>query len=126
MVFWKGRILLGYSSLRHYKGWVLPGGHLEFGESFADCAKRELMEEASLKTGTMKYFGTANEILKNGRHFVMITLVAQAKSSKVKELEPKAFGTPKWFNLEDMPSDIFPETKQTIRSYLLKDSTSNR
>lgn len=83
------------------------------------------MEEAALKTGTMRYFETTNEILKNGRHFVMITLIAQAKSSKVKELEPRAFGTPKWFNLKDIPSDVFPETKQTIKSYILRYSALN-
>ena len=98
---------------------------MEFGESFAGCAKRELMEEAALKTGTMKYFETTNEILKNGKHFVMITLVAQAKSSKVEELEPRAFGTPKWFLLKEIPSGVFPETKQTIKSYLRRYSASN-
>lgn len=67
----------------------------------------------------MRYFGTTNEILKNGKHFVMITLIAKAKTFRVKELEPKAFGNPKWFYPEDIPSDIFPETKQTIKFYLL-------
>ena len=31
---------------RYY--WVLPGGRIEYGEDFADCAVRELKEETNL------------------------------------------------------------------------------
>lgn len=38
-----GRILLGRR--RDDQNWCLPGGRLEPGESFADCARRECLEE---------------------------------------------------------------------------------
>lgn len=35
------RILVGKRLVKDGHGqWALPGGHLEFGESFEDCAKR--------------------------------------------------------------------------------------
>lgn len=39
----QGRILLGRRS--DDGSWCLPGGRLEPGESFADCARRECLEE---------------------------------------------------------------------------------
>lgn len=39
----EGRILLGRRS--DDGTWCLPGGRLEPGESFADCARRECLEE---------------------------------------------------------------------------------
>jgi 8-oxo-dGTP diphosphatase len=44
------KILMGKRINSHGEGtWSLPGGHLEFFETFEDCAKREVMEETGLK-----------------------------------------------------------------------------
>ena len=42
-------------SLRHFPGcWVLPGGHLELGESLETGGLRELVEETGIKVEIIK------------------------------------------------------------------------
>ncbi len=59
--------------------WSVPGGHLEFGESFAQCASRELEEETGLKVPPekMRYLTTVNSVYEEkGKkyHFVTVAM----------------------------------------------------
>ncbi|CAI7613020.1 uncharacterized protein N7487_001201 [Penicillium crustosum] len=53
--------------------WGLPGGHLEFGESFETCAARETLEETGLKIEDMRFLTATNSIMKaENKHYITI------------------------------------------------------
>lgn len=49
-----------------------PGGHLEHGESFAETAAREVLEETGLIVGNIKFLTATNDIFPEGKHYVTI------------------------------------------------------
>ena len=70
-----GKILL----VRHRKGnrlyWVLPGGRLEYGETFQECAVRELKEETGLDIEVDRFCFLSEAIAPDrSRHIVNIYL----------------------------------------------------
>ena len=42
-----GRVLLSYET--KYNKYMIPGGGVEDGESYAECCERELLEETGIK-----------------------------------------------------------------------------
>lgn len=64
------------------KYWVLPGGHLEYGETFEECLKRELKEELSIRDVEVKKLLFLDEFIneEEGRHIVKIGFLCKAKN----------------------------------------------
>jgi 8-oxo-dGTP diphosphatase len=68
--------------VRHRKGnrqyWVLPGGRLEYGETFQECAIRELKEETGLDIEVERFLFLSEAIAPDrSRHIVNIYLKAK-------------------------------------------------
>ena len=46
------------------RGWELPGGHLDDGESILECAIREVKEETGIHIEIVKFCGITHEVKK--------------------------------------------------------------
>ncbi|MCL2281009.1 NUDIX domain-containing protein [Candidatus Saccharibacteria bacterium] len=57
--------------------FAAPGGHLEFGETWEECAEREVMEETGIKITNARFLGVTNDVmLDDDRHYITIAIAA--------------------------------------------------
>ncbi|KAI8144292.1 NUDIX hydrolase domain-like protein [Fennellomyces sp. T-0311] len=100
------KVLIGRRKGSHGAGaWQLPGGHLEFNESFEDCARREVLEETNLDIENITFVTTTNDIMTaENKHYVTVFMQGTAKDiGKLRTMEPhKLDGDWQWVSFEDI------------------------
>jgi len=89
-------------------GWSVPGGHLEYGETLVDCAKRETMEEVGIEIENVKPITLSENIFPDKNlHSVSIFCFATLKNNQEpKNMEPDKCGGWEWFNIKDLPANL--------------------
>jgi len=63
--------------------WALPGGHLDFGESFETCAMREVLEETGVqvKDNSVRFLTITNDVMPSEhKHYVTIFMACRPES----------------------------------------------
>ena len=111
----EGKVLLGKRRGAHGEGqYAWPGGHMEYMESFEQCAKREVMEEAGIEIQNVRFLRVMNLVQYAPKHYVDIGLMCEWKSGEVRVCEPDRCESWAWYDIDDLPRPLF----HTIESYI--------
>jgi len=99
--------------------WGSGGGHLELGEPLMEGALRELQEEAGtqLKVRNVRHLGVYNFTEQQPEHYVDISFVADWESGEPQTTEPEKSTDWQWFDLDDLPSPLFPPVRIYLEAY---------
>ncbi|KLN66576.1 MULTISPECIES: nucleotide triphosphate diphosphatase NUDT15 [Vibrio] len=110
------RILLGERIGAHGANtWATPGGHLEFGESIAECVQREVLEETGLQISATTKLGFTNDVFEQeGKHYITLFVVAENAIGDAKVMEPNKCKQWKWFAVDSLPEPLFLPMKNFL------------
>ncbi|MBD3311793.1 MAG: NUDIX domain-containing protein [Candidatus Magasanikbacteria bacterium] len=103
------KVLLGKRKSSHGTGtWSFGGGHLEFGESIEDCARREIMEEVGINIKNIQNIAFTNDFFDTeNKHYVTLFVTAEYKSGEVCRMEPDKCEIWDWFEWDKLPRPLF-------------------
>lgn len=118
MIIKGDRVLLGKRKGSHGDGeYAWPGGHMEYMESFEECAKRETMEETGMQIYNVRFLRLMNLKHYAPKHYVDIGLVAEWKSGEPQILEPEKIEGWNWYDIHELPQPLFSAIPSYIEAY---------
>ncbi len=117
LVFKRGKLLLSKRKGSHGAGeYASPGGHLEFGESIVECAKKECREETGIEIKNVRFVRLSNLKQYVGKHYIDIGLITDWKSGTPRVLEPEKAESWGWYELDKLPEPLFETIKYSLKA----------
>jgi 8-oxo-dGTP diphosphatase len=118
MIVKDGKVLLGKRKGAHGEGeYAWPGGHMEYMESFEDCAKRETMEETGMHIHNVRFLRLMNLKQYAPKHYVDVGLVADWESGEPQIMEPEKIEGWDWYDIDELPQPLFSTIPSYIEAY---------
>ena len=112
-----GKVFLAQRRGAHGEAtWGSAGGHLEFGETLEDCARREAFEELGVEVGELRVLCLSN-IVAYDRHYVDVEFLGDiGDQDPVPQASDGSFEGFGWFPLRDPPLPLFEPMRLAIES----------
>ena len=122
----KNQLLLGLKNTNrdladselHEEGtWCMPGGMIEYGETFEEAGRREAKEETGLDIDNLEVFCVQTDKNEHA-HFISVGMIAKNVTGEPYSAEPDVLIRWEWFDLDKLPNNIFSASKKTIDCFL--------
>ncbi|PSW07343.1 nucleotide triphosphate diphosphatase NUDT15 [Photobacterium lipolyticum] len=124
-----GKILIGKRKNSHAPYYSIPGGHLEIGETFSECAIREMAEETGITIYNPEVIAVTNNLVtyrESGKHYISVALLVTDFNGEPELKEPDKCEGWQWVDPNSLPYPHFDASEQSIRCYLTKKFCINK
>ena len=113
----KGEVLLTKRGITPCKGyWVVPGGHVDYGERVRAAIVREAKEETGLKIKLKDFLGIYDDPKRDPRyHTVSVVYTAMIVSGKLTKTQEAT--ELKFFPLNKLPKNIGFDHRKMVEDY---------
>jgi len=106
------------------RGWAIPGGFVDYGESIETAARREAKEEISLDVVLTEQFYTYSDPRRDARHHTVSTVfIASADGTPHGADDAKLA---RIFHESDLPEPIVFDHAEILRDYFTFKRTGQR
>ena len=88
--------------------WSTPGGHLDYGESPEECARREAFEEVGVTVGEVRFRAVTNDVMDaEGRHYITLWMEGEHLSGDPAPVASYELSEVQWFRWDELPEPLF-------------------
>ena len=111
------KILLTKRVIHPFQGyWVLPGGHVDYGERVEEALRREMKEETGVSLKIKKLFGVYSDPKRDPRyHTTSVVYLCEKGAEKIKlNQESSEF---KYFSFKNLPQKIGFDHRKIINDF---------
>ena len=116
----EGEYLLQDRVKKDWKGYTLPGGHVEPGESIVDAVVREMQEETGLTVETPRLCGVKQFPIEGGRYLVFLFHASRFRG----ELRSSEEGQMHWVKREALGTVNLVEDFDALLRVMLDENLS--
>lgn len=118
VMIWKdGKVLIGKRKGSRGGGeFGFPGGAMDYGESFEECAHRETLEECGVEIQNLRFQMLKDVRLYPPTQWVHVGFVADWKSGEPTVLEPEKCEYWEWVDPEALPEPLFGPSRLIVEA----------